>query len=279
MERRTFLFGLLGAVGLAAGGGVWFTSQPKFGRLPSGARLARIQASPHFVNGKFQCLEPVEVMAKNESRLAATIKFLTRDSKGLTPEQPMLSKKTEIASLSRDEDVLVWLGHSSYYMQLGGQRVLIDPVFSDYGSPVFFVNRAFPGSNIYTAEDFPEVDVLAITTFDDRVRHLPGKVFFEEILRGKLNARAIVVGDDHRFGYRGDTGSEELKRMCGEAGIALTVVPRVKLGDGSVISSSAIRAALERGDLQRAQEMLGRTPDAEMIRRCAGGQREAVQTL
>jgi len=163
MERRTFLFGLLGAVGLAAGGGVWFTSQPKFGRLPSGARLARIQASPHFVNGKFQCLEPVEVMAKNESRLAATIKFLTRDSKGLTPEQPMLSKKTEIASLSRDEDVLVWLGHSSYYMQLGGQRVLIDPVFSDYGSPVFFVNRAFPGSNIYTAEDFPEVDVLAIT--------------------------------------------------------------------------------------------------------------------
>ena len=122
MERRTFLFGLLGTVGLAAGGGVWFTSQPKFGRLPSGARLARIQASPHFVNGKFQCLEPVEVMAKNESRLAATIKFLTRDSKGLVPEQPMMSKKTEIASLSRNEDVLIWLGHSSYYMQLGGWR-------------------------------------------------------------------------------------------------------------------------------------------------------------
>ena len=163
MERRTFLLGLLGAVGLAAGGGAWFTSQPKFGRLPSGARLARIQASPHFVNGKFQCLEPVEVMTKDENRVAATIKFLTRDSKGLVPEQPMLSRKTEIASIPRDEDVLIWLGHSSYYMQLGGWRVLIDPVFSDYGSPIFFVNRAFPGSNIYTAEDFSEIDVLAIT--------------------------------------------------------------------------------------------------------------------
>ena len=163
MERRTFLLGMLGLVGLAAGGGAWFTSQPKFGRLPFGSRLTRIQASPHFVNGKFQCLEPVEVMAKDESRLAATIKFLTRDSKGLVPEQPMASKKTEIASLSRDEDVLIWLGHSSYYLQLGGWRVLIDPVFSDYGSPIFFVNRAFPGSNIYTAEDFPTVDVLAIT--------------------------------------------------------------------------------------------------------------------
>ncbi len=163
MERKTFLWGMLGIVGLAAGGGTWFINQPKFGRLPSGARLARIQASPHYVNGKFQCLEPVEVMAKDGNRLAAMVKFLTRDTKGLVPQQPMLSQKTGIASLPRNEDVLIWLGHSSYYMQLGGWRVLIDPVFSDYGSPVFFVNRAFPGSNVYTAADFPEIDLLAIT--------------------------------------------------------------------------------------------------------------------
>ena len=127
--------------------------------------------------------------------------------------------------------------------------------------------------------DAAQVDVLAITPFIDRVRRLPGKVFFEEILLGKLNARAIVVGDDHRFGYRGDTGSEELRRMCEDAHVELRVVPRVRLADGSVISSSAIRAALEQGDLERAQEMLRRVPDAEMIRRCAGGQREAVETL
>ena len=127
--------------------------------------------------------------------------------------------------------------------------------------------------------DAAQVVVLAITPFIDRVRRLPGKVFFEEILLGKLNARVIVVGDDHRFGYRGDTGSEELRRMCEDAHVELRVVPRVRLADGSVISSSAIRAALEQGDLERAQEMLGRVPDAEMIRRCTGGQREAVETL
>ncbi len=123
------------------------------------------------------------------------------------------------------------------------------------------------------------IDVLAITPFDDRVRHMPGRIFFEEILLGKLNAKAIIVGDDHRFGYRGDTGSVELTRLCAKAGVALTVVPRVKLGDGTVISSTAIRTALEQGDLQRAQEMLGREPDAEMLRRCSGGQREAGQRL
>ena len=124
-----------------------------------------------------------------------------------------------------------------------------------------------------------QVDVLAITTFNDHVRHLPGQVFFEDILLGILNAKAIVVGDDHRFGYRGDTGSEELRCMCEQAGVFLTVVPRVRLIDGTVISSSAIRTALEQGDLQRAQEMLGRWPDAEMIRRCTDRQREAGQTV
>ena len=38
----------------------------------------------------------------------------------------------------------------------------------------------------------------------------------------------------------------------------LSVVPRVKLPDGTVISSSAIRQAIRQGDLSRAQEMLGR---------------------
>ena len=58
---------------------------------------------------------------------------------------------------------VVWLGHSSFFLQLGGRRILMDPVFSDYASPVFFINKAFPGSNAYTADDMPEIDVLAIS--------------------------------------------------------------------------------------------------------------------
>ncbi len=123
------------------------------------------------------------------------------------------------------------------------------------------------------------VDVLAITPFDDRVRRMPGRVFFEKILLDKLGARAIIVGDDHRFGYMGDTGSAELAQLCAGRGILLKVVPRVRLSDGSVISSSGIRSAIIEGDFHRAQEMLGRAPDDAMIRRCLSGQREAGQTL
>ncbi|WP_269431085.1 MBL fold metallo-hydrolase [Photobacterium gaetbulicola] len=48
-------------------------------------------------------------------------------------------------------------------MQLDGVRFLVDPVFSDNASPVPYTNLAFEGSNIYQAEDIPEVDYLLIT--------------------------------------------------------------------------------------------------------------------
>ena len=164
MNRRTFLLGGLGVLATALGGGTWFIRQPKFGKAPSGERLARIKASPHYVNGKFQCLEPIKTATdKEENYVLGKVKFFLQDKSALFPKQPIPSKKTDLKSLSPYEDFVVWMGHSTFYMQLSGKRILIDPVFSDYASPVFFINKAFEGSNIYTAEDFPEIDVLAIS--------------------------------------------------------------------------------------------------------------------
>ncbi|MBR1727992.1 MAG: MBL fold metallo-hydrolase [Selenomonadaceae bacterium] len=164
MDRRTFILGGLGALGLLSGGGFYFVNQPKFGRLPSGERLERIKASPHYVNGQFQCLNPVQIMTNpDENRFLATYKFIMRDKTNLFPKEKMLSKKTDLRSIPSNENVLIWMGHSTFYLQIYSYKILIDPVFSSYGSPIFFINKAFDGSNIYTAEDFPEIDVLAIT--------------------------------------------------------------------------------------------------------------------
>ncbi|SFT38870.1 L-ascorbate metabolism protein UlaG, beta-lactamase superfamily [Selenomonas sp. GACV-9] len=165
MNRRTFIVGGLGTLGVLAGGGALFTQRPEFGRLPQGERLARMEASPHYRNGKFQNLVPVQVMNEEngENRFVAMAKFLFGDKSHLSPKQVMLSKKTDLHSLNPHDDVVVWLGHSSFFMQLGGYRILIDPVFSSYASPIFFINKAFPGSNVYTVEDMPEIDVMAIS--------------------------------------------------------------------------------------------------------------------
>lgn len=103
-------------------------------------------------------------------------------------------------------------------------------------------------------------DQVAVSAFDEEMRHMPGDVFFRQIVLNRLNARHVVCGDDHRFGYKGGYGVKELQALCDQAGIGLTVVPQVSLPDGTRISSSAIRKAIEEGNLALAEKMLGRKP-------------------
>lgn len=168
MTRREFILAGLGLLGAAAAGGVYsYVHRPKFGELPSGERLRRMQASPHYHGDHFENLVPVPVMSEDEgeheNRFVATWKFLFGDKKGLVPAHPLPTEKANLLALPREQDAVVWLGHSSFFVQLGGCRILIDPVFSSYASPLWFINRAFAGSNVYTAEDFPEIDVLAMS--------------------------------------------------------------------------------------------------------------------
>ena len=77
------------------------------------------------------------------------------------------------------------------------------------------------------------------------------------MLVGTLGARWILVGEDFRFGAR-RAGDVPLLRALGERhGIEVEAMSNVEL-DGLRISSSAVRAALAAGDLDRAALLLGR---------------------
>lgn len=141
MTRREFILAGLGLLGAAAAGGVYsYVHRPKFGELPSGERLRRMQASPHYHGDHFENLVPVPVMSEDEgeheNRFVATWKFLFGDKKGLVPAHPLPTEKANLLALPREQDAVVWLGHSSFFVQLGGCRILIDPVFSSYASPL-----------------------------------------------------------------------------------------------------------------------------------------------
>ncbi|HSK69629.1 MAG TPA: FAD synthetase family protein, partial [Candidatus Limnocylindria bacterium] len=123
-------------------------------------------------------------------------------------------------------------------------------------TPVDLRLRLFEGAGAQSA---------AVSRFDDALMHMPGREFFERVLLDKLNARHIVVGFNHAFGYHADTHTEKLRELCREHGVGLSVIPPVRLDDGRLVSSSAIRAALLRGDLDEAREMLGREPEPELL--------------
>jgi L-ascorbate metabolism protein UlaG (beta-lactamase superfamily) len=73
------------------------------------------------------------------------------------------SVKTDLHSLERDQNILVWFGHSSYFPQADGIRMLVDPVLSGAASPVPFTTRSFNGADIYQVDDLPEIDILILT--------------------------------------------------------------------------------------------------------------------
>jgi L-ascorbate metabolism protein UlaG (beta-lactamase superfamily) len=83
---------------------------------------------------------------------------------------PLPTVKTDLHALAKDQDTVIWLGHSSYFVQLSGKRILIDPVFSAFAAPVPGMVRAFDGTSVYTAQDMPPIDYLLIT--HDHYDHL-----------------------------------------------------------------------------------------------------------
>ena len=94
--------------------------------------------------------------------------------------------------------------------------------------------------------------------FDRRIASLPYDVFFRDILLDKLCAKHIIVGFHYRFGKDAKGNTENLKALCDEHGVSLTVIPPVTLPDGTLISSTLIRNALESGDTATACQLLGR---------------------
>lgn len=119
---------------------------------------------------------------------------------------------------------------------------------------------------------------VAVSAFNEDMRRMPGDDFFCQIVLKKLNARHVVCGDDHRFGYRGGWGVKELEALCHENGVGLTVCPPVALPNGTRVSSTAIRKAILAGDARLAEEMLGR-PLSPALRQMCEEAKIAQETL
>ncbi len=166
MNRRTFLGVLAGTaltVGAGAGGTLAFLRQEQFGALPEGEILKRIMASPHYANGTFHNLVPHPILSDDSSFAGALIRSLVEKRTGTVPPRPIPSLRPDLSTLNGIGDVIIWLGHSSFLIRLGGKTILIDPVFSDHASPVSFSTRAFAGTTPCSALDMPDIDILLIS--------------------------------------------------------------------------------------------------------------------
>jgi len=148
-----------------------FMQQKSFGKKPSKeGRMARILKSPQYAEGSFRNREETKMLADDASYWGMATKFF---GKGVErePVNPLPVIKTDLKQLDKDQPSLVWFGHSSYLLSIGGKKILSDPVFSERASPVQYSGpKAYPGTMIYGVEDFPSLDAVMIT--HDHYDHL-----------------------------------------------------------------------------------------------------------
>jgi L-ascorbate metabolism protein UlaG (beta-lactamase superfamily) len=149
-----------------------FMQQNTFGKNPSGERLERIKKSPHYKDGSFHNLTPTEVTLKSASFIKLMSNFLNKP-KTTAPPKPIPSIKTDLKNLQADKPVIIWFGHSSYFIKSKDVTILVDPVLSGNASPVSFFGKSFQGTDIYNVGDFPPLDMVIIT--HDHYDHLDYK--------------------------------------------------------------------------------------------------------
>jgi L-ascorbate metabolism protein UlaG (beta-lactamase superfamily) len=176
-----------------------FINQPQFGSAPKGERLERVKSSPNYRDGRFQNQHETEQITSDGNYLSIMINFLFGRKERLTPKSALPVMKTDLHNLNREENLLVWFGHSSYLFQIDGFRILVDPVFDD-ASPVPFHNRAFKGTNVFSPADLPEIDYLLIS--HDHWDHLDYKTV--TALKNRIGKVVCGLGvGDHfeRWGF------------------------------------------------------------------------------
>ena len=203
-----------------------FVLTKPFGSLSIGKRKKRIEQSPQYREGRFQNLHYTPDLSEEANYYSVLIEFIFRRKERPKPSGNLPSVKTVLTEFKSDEQVLVWMGHSSYFIQIDGIKILVDPVFSGAASPISFTTKAFPGADIYTVNELPDIDYLFIS--HDHWDHLDYKTIC--LLRNRVGKIITGLGTGahfERWNYREDQIMEFdwYEKAVLSEGIEVTVLP------------------------------------------------------
>lgn len=100
------------------------------------------------------------------------------------------------------------------------------------------------------------IDRIIALSFTDEVRKL-GAREFAQLLKDYLKMCGLVIGPDFALGKNREGDAAQLNTLGMEMGFSVDIVSPITIDD-EVVSSSAIRQALNNGDMKKAAKFLGR---------------------
>jgi len=101
------------------------------------------------------------------------------------------------------------------------------------------------------------VEHLLVINFDKKFAATPPENFIEQLVAHSKPLREICVGHEWSFGKDRSGNLDLLKKLGAQFHFDVVGIPPVKV-NGTVVSSTAVRQAIERGDFATAAAMLGR---------------------
>lgn len=102
------------------------------------------------------------------------------------------------------------------------------------------------------------IDYVVVLPFTHELSTYTAEQFVNNILIDRVRMRELMIGHDHGFGKNRGGNVDMLRKLARERGFVLDVIEPVGTDDRHPYSSTAIRRAIAGGDLQRAEQALGR---------------------
>jgi riboflavin kinase/FMN adenylyltransferase len=106
------------------------------------------------------------------------------------------------------------------------------------------------------------IDAVLIVPFDQNFSNLSAREFVRKIIVNTLKARAVVVGENFRYGKNREGDIPLLRKLASESNFQVHSIPTVKKR-GMMASSSLIRNLLQQGQVEKANLLLGRNYEIE----------------
>lgn len=98
---------------------------------------------------------------------------------------------------------------------------------------------------------------VIIQPFTEELSQLSPEAFLDQLCEALPDLKTITVGTNWRFGHRAAGDVQRLQELSSAYGFKAVIPPPLE-ADGDIISSTRIRTAIESGDLDAAEAMLGR---------------------
>jgi riboflavin kinase / FMN adenylyltransferase len=107
-------------------------------------------------------------------------------------------------------------------------------------------------------------DLLVVLEFDETLSRWSPEHFVTHVLGAGINAAAVFVGHDWRFGHKAAGDATLLKQLGSEIGFDVVPAALVEVA-GEPVSATRTRAALAAGEMGLVTELLGRPFDVDGV--------------